>query len=168
MTADGGLAGRLLRHPSWGRLRGRLYHKYFLLRRAMTLGVRGLVHDRAGGTVLLVRHTYVGGWHLPGGGVEIGQTAEEALARECEEEANIRLTGAPVLKSMHFNRIASPRDHVAFFLVEGFVQTAPKLPDREIAEARFFPLADLPAGTTASTRQRIAEALGGAPPSPYW
>lgn len=168
MTDEDSLAGRLLRHPAWGGVRGRLFHKYFLLRRAMTLGVRGLIHDRANGTVFLVRHTYVGGWHLPGGGVELGQTVEEALARECREEGNIRVTGVPVLKSMHFNRTASRRDHVAFFVVEDFEQTETKQPDREIAQALFFPLTDLPPDTTSSTRQRIAEAIGGTPASPYW
>lgn len=149
-------------------LRIRLYHLYFRLRRPMTLGVRGLVHDRQAGTVLLVRHTYVPGWHLPGGGVETGETMEKALERELAEEGNVALTGAPVLRSMHFNRQASPRDHVGLYLIEQFSQPAPKLPDREIAEARFFAPHALPQATTAATRRRIAETFEGAPPSPYW
>jgi hypothetical protein len=50
----------------WPRLRSRLFHTWFLLRRPMTLGVRGIVHDRLNNKVLLIRHTYVPGWHLPG------------------------------------------------------------------------------------------------------
>lgn len=159
---------RALRQRGWPRLRARLFHLYFLLRRPMTLGVRGLVVDRAAGAILLIRHTYVPGWQLPGGGVETGETMEEALRRELEEEGNVVLSGPPQLRSMHFNRSASRRDHVGLYLIEGFHQTAPKQPDREIAEAGFFALDALPQGVTPATLRRIAEAFEGAPPTPYW
>ncbi|MER8395890.1 NUDIX domain-containing protein [Mesorhizobium sp. M1340] len=157
-----------LRQTGWPGLRARLFHLYFVLRRPMTLGVRGLIHDRASNSVFLIRHTYVPGWHLPGGGVEPGETMIEALARELSEEGNIALTGPPVLKSLHFNRRASRRDHVGLYLVEEFNQKAPKLPDREIAEAGFFSLDRLPEGTTPATLRRIAEIFGNAAASPHW
>jgi 8-oxo-dGTP pyrophosphatase MutT (NUDIX family) len=156
------------RQTGWPGLRARLFHLLFLARRPMTLGVRGLVHDRASNSVFLIRHTYVPGWQLPGGGVEPGETLVEALIRELAEEGNIALTAPPVLKSMHFNRHASRRDHVGFYLVEAFSQTAPKLPDHEVAEAGFFPLARLREGTTPATLRRIAEIFGGHLVSPYW
>lgn len=134
----------------------------------MTLGVRGLVHDSNTNSILLIRHTYVPGWQLPGGGVEIGETMLEALERELIEEGNIEFTAPPVLKSMHFNRQSSRRDHVGLYLIESFRQTGPKLSDREIAEAGFFPLDALPAATTPATLRRIAEIFDGAPPSPDW
>ncbi len=167
MSADEAEEARF-RQTGWPGLRGRLFHLYFVLRRPMTLGVRGLVVDRAAGTVFLIRHTYVPGWQLPGGGVERDETMARALERECEEEGNIVLTGPPVLRSLHFNRRASKRDHVGFYLIEAFSQTAPKLPDREIAEAGFFRHDDLPADTTPATRRRIAEVFDGVEPSPYW
>ena len=156
------------RQTGWPGLRAKLFHLYFVLSRPMTLGVRGLIFDRAANAVFLIRHTYVPGWQLPGGGVERGETMEEALTREIAEEANITLTAQPQLRSIHFNRRSSPRDHVAFYLVEAFSQPSPKLPDREIAEAGFFRLDSLPAGVTPATLRRIAEVFGDAPPSPDW
>jgi len=149
-------------------MRARLFHLYFLVRRPMTFGVRGLIHDADNDTVFLIRHTYVPGWQLPGGGVEVGETALQALERELSEEGNIEIEGPPVLQSIHFNRHASRRDHVAFFLIRSFRQPAQKLPDREIAEAGFFPLDRLPAETTPATLRRIAEVFAGATISPDW
>ncbi|MDI6027231.1 NUDIX domain-containing protein [Corticibacterium sp. UT-5YL-CI-8] len=156
------------RQRGWPGLRARLFHLYFLLKRPMTLGVRGLVYDRAKNAVFLVRHTYVPGWQLPGGGVETGETFFEALTHELQEECNIEMTAEPQLRSLHLNGRSSRRDHVAFYLIENFTQTAPKAPDREIAEAGFFPLDALPEETTPATLRRIGEVFGGQASSPYW
>lgn len=134
----------------------------------MTFGVRGLVYDADQNSVFLIRHTYVPGWQLPGGGVEVGETALEAVEREVFEECSIEITGPPVLKSIHFNRQSSRRDHVALYLIQTFRQVAPKLPDREIAEAGFFPLDRLPDATTPATLRRLAEVFRYEPASPYW
>jgi 8-oxo-dGTP pyrophosphatase MutT (NUDIX family) len=160
--------GNPFRQTGWPGLRARFFHLYFLLTRPMTLGVRGVVYDRQQNAVFLIRHTYVPGWQLPGGGVEPGESALTALRRELEEEGNIEFDSAPALRSLHYNRHASRRDHVAVYLVEGFRQTAPKLPDREIAASGFFPLDRLPELTTPGTRRRLAEIFGGEPPSHDW
>jgi ADP-ribose pyrophosphatase YjhB (NUDIX family) len=146
-------------HTWFSRARVKFFHIYFVLKRPMTLGVRGMVLNEAEGTVFLVRHTYVPGWYLPGGGVERGETLLQALAKELREEGNIELTGTPALFGVYFNNRSSPRDHVTLYVVKLFRQTAPRLPDREIAECGFFPLDALPEGTTASTRRRIAEVM---------
>lgn len=156
------------RQTGWPGLRARLFHLYFLLRRPMTLGVRGLVHDAENNAIFLIRHTYVPGWQLPGGGVELGETMGYALERELEEEGNIAFTAPPTLRSLHFNARSSRRDHVAFYLITAWRQTSPRVADREIAEARFFPLDALPEETTPATLRRIREVFGGADISPYW
>ena len=132
----------------------------------MTLGVRAIICDGQG-RVLLVRHTYVPGWYLPGGAVDPGESVGEALAREILEEANVRVTGAPRLIAIYFN----PRgrnDHVALFEVTAFEQNSPKIPDHEIIEARFFELDALPEGTTPATRARLNEYLHKATISRVW
>ena len=151
-------ASRLL---SWG------LHTYWRFARGMTLGVRGVVLDQEG-RVFLIRHTYVPGWHLPGGGVETGETALEALSRELREEACIAMDGPPALHGVFLNRRISRRDHVLVYAIRRFTVLAVKQPDREIADAGFFPLDRLPDGTTSATRRRLAEILEGQPPTATW
>jgi 8-oxo-dGTP pyrophosphatase MutT (NUDIX family) len=145
----------------------RLLHGYWRFARGMTLGVRGLVVD-GGGRVLLVKHSYVSGWQLPGGGVEAGETLAEALARELMEEGNIELMAPPRLVGMFFNDHDSRRDHVALFEVRTFRQTAAPVPGLEIVAHGFYGAEELPLDTTAGTRARIAEVLGGSPASERW
>lgn len=152
----------------WARLRGRLFHIYFRFKRPMTLGVRAMLIDETGGRIFLIRHTYVPGWQMPGGGVETGETLREALDKELMEEGNIRLTSSPQLFHVYFNRRTSRRDHIILFICRAFEQTSPRLPDHEIAESGFFPLNALPDGTTRATRARIAEVLGGQKVSDDW
>jgi len=133
----------------------------------MTLGVRGVVLDQEG-RVFLIRHTYVPGWHLPGGGVETGETALEALGRELREEACIAMDGPPSLFGVYFNNRVSRRDHVLVYVIRDFTVLGVKQPDREIAEAGFFPLDSLPEETTSATRDRLAEILEGQAPSSHW
>ena len=98
-----------------------LMHFYWRFSRGATLGARAMVIDGQG-RVFLVKHSYVDGWHLPGGGVETGETMLAALARELAEEGNILLTAPPQLHGVFFNERVSRRDHVALFIVREFRQ----------------------------------------------
>lgn len=161
-------APKTLRTRAFGALVRPLLHRYWRLTRGMTLGVRGavLTGDRR---VFLLRHTYTAGWYLPGGGVEAGETALDALVRELQEEACVEVAGPPMLHGVYFNRGISERDHVLVYVVRDFRITAEKQPDREIAEAGFFPLDALPPETSPGTRRRIDEIVrGGAAPSGLW
>jgi len=145
----------------------RAFHLYWRMARGMTLGVRGVVLD-GDDKVFLVRHSYVAGWHLPGGGVEVGETFLEALRRELVEEGRIELTGEPVLHGLFFNGHVSRRDHVAVYVVRQFRQDRLPKPNHEIVECGFFAAGALPAETTRGTRLRIAEVLDGAAPIATW
>ena len=141
-----------------------MMHFYWRFARGATLGARGLVID-GHGRVFLVKHSYVDGWHMPGGGVETGETMLHALARELAEEGNIKLTGQPQLFGIYFNARVSRRDHVALFIVRDFLQDAPPRPNREIVEHGFFALDALPEDTGRATRARIDEVFRGVPVS---
>ena len=144
-----------------------LFHTYWRFSRGLTVGVRGLVLDGEG-RVFLVKHSYVAGWHLPGGGVEKGETLLGALARELREEGNIELSATPVLHAIYFNRWISSRDHVALYVVRSFHQTAPPQPNREIVAHGFFAMQDLPADTSRATHARITEIVTGRAASEIW
>ena len=144
-----------------------LLHLYWRFSRGLTLGVRAAAINRAN-EVLLVRHTYVPGWHFPGGGVEPGETALDALARELREEALITMTSEPRLHGVYLNRAASERDHVLLYVTRHFEGLDRKRRKLEIADLQLFPLDALPADTTRSTRLRLDEIVNGRPPALLW
>ena len=145
----------------------RLFHFYWRFSRAATLGARAMLIDGTG-RIFLVKHSYVDGWHLPGGGVETGETLLEALTRELAEEGNIRLGAVPQLYGVYFNKRASRRDHVALFIVRDFRQDGNPKPNYEIIAHGFFPNDALPEDATRATRARVAEVFGGAAVSELW
>lgn len=137
-------------------------------KRGITLGVRAVVFDPAG-RVLLVKHGYSPGWHFPGGGVEPRETAEQAAARELEEETGIHAEGRPEFFGLYLNRIYGQRDHVAVFLCKNWRKVRePRVPNFEIAAVEFFAPDALPQDATPATRRRLAEIAGGGEKSPDW
>jgi 8-oxo-dGTP pyrophosphatase MutT (NUDIX family) len=144
----------------------KLAQPWFRLRRGMTLGVRAAILDPQRG-VLLVRHSYAPGWLFPGGGVERGETIHQAVEREIREEAGIVMTGKPHFHGLLSNEEKFPGDHIACFVIREF-REQPHKADFEIREARFFPLDQLPEGTTGGTRRRIAEIVNGQDAAPLW
>jgi ADP-ribose pyrophosphatase YjhB (NUDIX family) len=145
----------------------RIMHFYWRFSRAATLGVRAIVID-GNSRIFLVKHSYVDGWHLPGGGVETGESLLEALARELAEEGNIQLGAPPQLYAIYFNKRASRRDHVALFVVREFRQDGNPKPNHEIIAHGFFPHDALPYDATRATRARVAEVFGEAAISELW
>jgi 8-oxo-dGTP pyrophosphatase MutT (NUDIX family) len=145
----------------------RFFHLYWRFARGMTLGVRGVVLD-GDNRVFLVKHSYVAGWYLPGGGVEVGETFRVALERELMEEGRIEVSGEPALHGIFLNTHVSPRDHVAVYVVRAFRQDRLPEPNREIIACGFFAADALPPETTEGTRLRIAEVLDKVPPILTW
>ena len=135
---------------------------YCFIFRPLALGVRVMMIDK--NCVLLVRHTYVDGWFMPGGGVKRGETLDQAARREAHEETgavlnNLSLVGA------YTNFAERKSDHNILFLSTDF--TASGKHDFEIAEARTFPLDALPAGLWPGHRRRLEEYRDGKHPDPF-
>jgi 8-oxo-dGTP pyrophosphatase MutT (NUDIX family) len=134
----------------------------------MTLGAR-VMFINAKGEICLIKHGYVAGWQLPGGGVDRGQTIEEAAARELEEEAGFTPLGRMQLFALYKNLKASPRDHVAMYICRSAKPLAGFTVDGvEITELAFFAPDALPADITGSARRRIMEVTQGIEPDLYW
>ena len=143
-----------------------VFRAWWRIRRPATLGVRALICDEAG-RILLVRHTYAKGWHLPGGGVERGETAVDAVLREAAEEGGVEATSPPTLIGFYANHANFPNDHIALYRFDAWRPCEPKA-GSEIAERGFVARNALPEATTAGTRRRLAEVFGGAPASATW
>jgi len=149
------------------RLPMRFVAAYWRLTRGATLGAQGVVID-GDGRILLVRHGYRGGWHFPGGGIEWGETAETALARELEEEAGVIIKGPAQFHGLFANFRVLPSDHVALFVVRKWERLSIPAPNHEIRESRFFSRNDLPPDVAHGTERRLAEIFDGAPIEPHW
>lgn len=142
-----------------------LHLLYLRVRRPLTFGVRCCVENEDG-HVLLVRHTYRPGWYFPGGGVDKGETAEAAVARELWEEVGVTPRERLRLFHIYSNFREYRFDHVALYRLSRF--TIEPNPNREIEAFGFFDPGNLPEGVTDATRARLAEIGGAAEPGELW
>lgn len=149
------------------RARTRVHLFLTAIRKRLTVGVRTVLLD--GRKVLLVKHTYTPGWQFPGGGVEPGETAETAAAREALEETGYAVDGRPVLHGFFLNRIAGGRrDHVAVYIWRDFRSQLEFAPNLEIAECQWFEVDALPSDVGKGTERRIREIFEKAKPASEW
>lgn len=125
--------------------------------RPVTLGVRVmLIRDER---VLLVQHTYRGGWFLPGGGLKRRETLEEGARREALEETGTR-AGPLLLLGIYTSFGEHKSDHVAVFVCTEFEREL-GVHDEEIACVEEFPLDALPPGAARGTARVIADYRAG-------
>lgn len=144
-----------------------LWHR---IARPLTMGVRVAVlddSDPAEPRVLLIRHSYIGGWHLPGGGVGKEETLRAAAQREVMEEVGMAVTCDPDLFGLFARFRHGASDHVAVFLARDWTGT-PKPDGIEVLEARFFPLASPPPDVSPATLRRLEEIAGNKQRDEQW
>jgi len=143
-----------------------LFFAWSRMQRGMTLGVRSVAVD-AQGRVMLVKHTYLAGWWLPGGGVDRGEATGDAAVRELFEETGLKATAPGRLVSVHSNERFFRGDHVLVYRFDAF-EAGELTHHGEIAETGWFDPLNLPADAHRSTRDRMSEMFGGAPVDPRW
>jgi 8-oxo-dGTP pyrophosphatase MutT (NUDIX family) len=131
----------------------------------VAFGANALALDETG-RVLLVRHRYMPGWHLPGGGVKRAEPPAEAVIRELREETGLVSNDAPEFASLHTRKAGLATNLIALYRVRNV--RIDFRPNAEILEVLFADPAAPPSGTAAGTRRRLAEFVNGALPSPYW
>lgn len=138
---------------------------YQRVTRPLTVGVRVIV-EREGG-VLLLRHSYIAGWHMPGGGVDRHETLAEAARREVREEVGLIVETDPQPFGIYGRFQYGTSDHVAVFVATR-IEGDPVPDGGEIVEALFFPWDALPKDTTSATKRRLSEYRDGAPRAEHW
>ena len=109
--------------------------------RPVTIGVRIVLLQED--KVLLVRHTYMDGWHCPGGSLKRKETPLEGAVREAKEEVGAEPLETPELVGIISQHNDIRSDHVVTYVCRNF--KIGEATDRwEIAERRFFAVDALP------------------------
>lgn len=143
--------------------------------RGASLGVRIAVFDEEK-RVFLVKHSYMAGWYLPGGGVERGEVPIDAVGRELAEEAKIRINKDDAeLLGVYLNSKAAVPDYVLLYQIERWdwlgedgLRPDALSEDGEIVAADFFPLDGLPKDVSPATERRLAEIQGKCARETLW
>jgi 8-oxo-dGTP diphosphatase len=143
---------------AWGILKEASRH---VLRRPV-VGVAVAARTELGRWVL-IRRRDTGGWALPGGTVEWGETLRETARRELLEEAGVRLLSAAELIGIYSKPERDYRFHAVTALLVATVSIPEKAPKNplEILEVGTFSEAELPAELSLSMTDLLADARAG-------
>lgn len=126
-----------------------------------TLGTRAIILNSKN-EILLVKHTYTPGWHFPGGGVDKGESPRQAIIREVKEEAGVIPLKSPEIIDCYFNIYLGVYDIVSLYFIKEF-HIEPFKSNKEIAEAKWFSIENLPEDASNATKKRVAEVFFGQP-----
>lgn len=142
-----------------------IIRKIFKLFRIPTLGVHAIVINSEK-QILLVKHTYKKGWHLPGGALKYGETLSEAMKRELQEETGV-IANKVEFFNVYYHTIFGAINYPAVFIVEDFILTDKK-PCIEITEIKWFAYENLPNDITNGTQRRLDEYFLGQHKTEFW
>lgn len=140
----------------WRLMHGPLqWYALWIAHHKFIVGVSGVILDDQQ-RILLLRHRFwrAGSWGLPGGYAEHGETLEETLCRELREETGYKIEVQRLLRVVSGYKLRMEASFVAHF-TGGELQLDPK----EVLEARFFSLDELPATLHPAQRPIIALAF---------
>jgi 8-oxo-dGTP diphosphatase len=106
------------------------------------------------GRVLLAHRNDIDWWNLPGGGMEAGETVEEAMIREAREE-----TGLEVAIERLVGVYSKPQKNEVVLALRCRIIGGTLIATEESRECRFFAPNALPHNTLPKHRQRVEDAL---------
>ena len=116
--------------------------------------------DRA--QVLLIKREDFRIWVLPGGGIEPGESPEQAAIRETREETGYEIAIDRLIGRYWIPQ--APRGGNTQYLFEGYViGSAPISQGFETLAVGFFPVDQLPARIMGRMKMRIDDALANSP-----
>jgi ADP-ribose pyrophosphatase YjhB (NUDIX family) len=131
----------------------------------VTFGARAFVEDKQG-HVALIRHSYRGGWFLPGGGVDRHELPEAAVVREAREEAGVTSCAAPEFFGLYVQKVGWVTNVCTVYRLRDAEATFRK--SLEVREMIWIDPNAPPADTSEGTLRRLAELTGKAAKSPTW
>lgn len=132
----------------------KIYRLSWKITKPQTIGVRAILTKEK--KILLVKHTYSNQWFLSGGGLKKGETLEQAIKRELDEELGVKLKNLHLFGAYH-NFFEGKKDYIIVFQSDDF--SLPNKTDIEIETYAFFDINHLPEETSAGTRKRILELI---------
>lgn len=118
------------------------------------VAVSALIFD--GERILLALRRDIEWWNLPGGGMEIGETVDEALCREVKEE-----TGLEVEVGQLVGVYSKPQKQEVVLTFRCSVKGGSLVATEESLECRYFDNNELPVNILPKHRQRVEDALLG-------
>ncbi|MFL7964375.1 MULTISPECIES: NUDIX domain-containing protein [unclassified Pseudomonas] len=121
------------------------------------VSIKGVLQSPEGLVVLMLNERDE--WELPGGRIELGETAPQCLAREIGEELAVEVSVEAPLDSYLFEVIPGKHVFISTYrcqLLGGFVPTI----SHEHKEIGLFAPDQLPVNLPAGYRQSIIKALG--------
>lgn len=106
------------------------------------------------GRILLAHRRDIDWWNLPGGGMEAGETVEDAVRREVREE-----TGLEVETEYLVGVYSKPQKQEVVLTLRCRITGGSLVSTEESRTSCFFLLDDLPANTLPKHRQRVEDAF---------
>jgi len=115
------------------------------------IAVSALIFEE--GRVLLAHRRDIDWWNLPGGGMEVGETVDEALCREVAEE-----TGLEIEVEQLVGVYSKPQKQEIVLTFRCHITGGTLTATEETRECRYFAPDALPTNTLPKHRQRIEDA----------
>ena len=116
------------------------------------IGVNALIFNQ--GRILLAHRRDIDWWNLPGGGMEIGETVEQALQREVLEE-----TGLQIAVDQLVGVYSKPQKREIVLTFRCHITGGALTATAESRQCLFFATEELPTNTLPKHRQRVEDAL---------